>query len=81
MENLEGYLATIIIGIILWSILLYFIVSSAVKSAGHYQSNNVKMLLRMKAKQMRKQGFSYQEIYDLYVDSEDDFWRKLRDEQ
>ena len=34
----------------------------------------------MKVKQMRKQGFRYQNIYDLYMDSEDDFWRKLRDD-
>lgn len=79
MDSSES-LVYIVVGTIIWLVILYTIINLAVKSAGRYQSHNIKMLLRMKAKQMRKQGFSYQEIRDLYTDEDEAFWIKLRDE-
>jgi hypothetical protein len=77
MDNSES-LPIIIVGILTWSLIIYFIILTAVKSAGNSQARDVKTLMRMKAKEMRKQGFTYQEISDCITDSEEDFWNKLQ---
>jgi hypothetical protein len=70
----------VLLGLLTWSVLLYLIISLAVKSGTNSQVANQKLILRMKIKQMLKQGFTYREIYDLHIDSEKEFWRKIAEE-
>lgn len=81
MENFDEMLPYILLGTLIWAVLLYAIIAAAVKSGTKHQTHFLRMLLRMKAKQMKKQGFTYQQIKDMYEKPEEDFWKILSEDE
>lgn len=76
----EDTLLYIVIGAIIWLFIMYHLIRGAVASANRGQSRHQKLLFRMKAKQMMKQGFTYQNIVDMYSKSDEEFWLELKED-
>lgn len=76
----EELLPYIIVGALIWIFISYQIILNAVISATQGQSRHLKMLFRMKAKQMMKEGATYQNIVDIYGKSDEEFWQELKED-
>ena len=76
----DELLPYILIGAIIWAIIMYLIISGAVRSGTKSQTAFLRMLFRMKAKEMKKQGFTYDQIKEIYLKPEEEFWESLAKE-
>ena len=76
MEQSE-LLIIAVIGLIVWSILLYFIIQAAVGSANKVNEHYLKAQNRLLIRLLQSQGVSKQEIIDCYDKGEEEFWGSL----
>lgn len=77
MLNSEN-LPIVILSLLISISITYFVVQSAVKSATSDLRYYAKMLNRMKIKELKKQGMSFEEISKLFSDSDTEFWDSLK---
>lgn len=63
-----------LIGLIVWSIMLYFIIQGAVGSANKVNEHYMKVQNRLLIRLLQSQGVSKQEIIDCYDKIEEEFW-------
>lgn len=80
MESINiGYL---IVGSIIWLIIMYYLISSAVRAGNKKQMFLLKMQNRMLMKRMIKEGFTVDEIEELHKDEYNDYyWHSLKKEE
>ena len=76
MEQSE-LLIIAVIGLIVWSILLYFIIQAAIGSVNKVNEHYLKVQNRLLIRLLQSQGVSKQEIIDCYDKNEEDFWGSL----
>jgi hypothetical protein len=67
-----------IIGFLLWLLINYHIIRSAVKSATVDQEQFIRAIYRMKVKEMIDKGYQKEELTALKYDNEGEFWDKLQ---
>lgn len=72
----------LIVGSIIWLIIMYYLISSAVRSGNKKQMFLLKMQNRMLMKRMIKEGFTVDEIEELHKDEYNDYyWHSLKKEE
>ena len=76
MEQSE-LLIIALIGLIVWSIMLYFIIQGAVGSANKVNEHYLKVQNRLLIRLLQSQGVSKQEIIDCYDKNDEEFWGSL----
>lgn len=78
MESSE-LLGYILIGTLIWALIMYFIVQNAVSSATNQLREYAKIQARALMYQLRKNGFSVDEIKKIYKDDNDEYWKTLEE--
>ena len=77
MEQSE-LLIIALIGLIVWSIMLYFIIQGAVGSANKVNEHYLKVQNRLLIRLLQSQGVSKQEIIECYDKTDEEFWGSLQ---
>jgi len=65
------------IGSVVWLVILYLIIASAVHSGTKHQTYYLRALYRAELLRMKKEGYTQQQLSDLHFDDNDQFWHKL----
>lgn len=68
-----------IIGLLVWSIMLYFIIQGAVGSANKVNEHYLRVQNRLLIRLLQSQGVPKQEIIDCYDKNDEEFWGSLQD--
>jgi hypothetical protein len=66
-----------LVGLLIWLLILNYIIRIAAKSALQFTEHYLKGLMRMKIKQMIKQGHSKEELQVMLEQSSEEFWNSL----
>ena len=79
MELESGEIIAIaIVGLLLWSLLLYAIIRAAITSSQKKQDRVNEIILRIMVKNLEKSGMTRKEITELYQYSNEEFWNSLK---
>jgi hypothetical protein len=76
MEQSE-LLIIALIGLLVWSIMLYFIIQGAVSSANKVNEHYLRVQNRLLIRLLQSQGVPKQEIIDCYDKNDEEFWGSL----
>lgn len=77
MEFTPELTAILLVTISLWFLIIYLIISSAVRSGTSKQEYFMEMIHRMHIKKMVQHGFSKDELSKLHTDTHEQFWESL----